>query len=371
MVENVDCAVIGAGVIGLAVARALSQRGRDVVVLEAAGQIGTEISSRNSEVIHAGIYYTPGSLKARSCVGGRDALYRYAALHGVAHRRCGKLIVATAPDQLPGLAAIRSQAAACGVHDLRSLSAEEARELEPAVRCIGAVLSPSTGIIDSHGFMLALQGDAEAQGAMIAFHSRVVGGRMGPREKRLEVATEAGGMTLAARAVVNATGLHAPPVARSFDGLPPALIPGQFFAKGSYFMLAGRSPFQHLVYPLPSDAYLGLHVTLDLAGAARFGPDHQWIERIDYDVDPGRAEIFYAAIREYYPALADGALLPGYAGIRPKIHAPGTPAPDFGVQGPGEHGIPGLVNLFGIESPGLTSALPLADTVADLLEVAP
>ncbi|HET9042820.1 MAG TPA: NAD(P)/FAD-dependent oxidoreductase [Burkholderiales bacterium] len=364
--ERVDAVVIGAGVVGLAVARALALAGREVIILEAADGIGTETSSRNSEVIHAGIYYPPGSLKARFCVAGKLALYAYCAERGVPHARCGKLLVATEENQLPKLAAIKAQAEANGVTDLQRLSAGEARALEPALRCVAAYLSPSTGIVDSHAFMLALQGDAEAQGAAIAYRSPLERGRVRDNGIMLEVGG-AEPMQVLARTVVNSAGLHAPRVAASIQGLPPAQVPPTHYAKGNYYSLIGCAPFARLVYPMPNEAGLGVHITIDLGGQARFGPDVEWIDRIDYDVDPRRADSFYAAIRDYWPGLADGQLAPGYAGIRPKIVGPTEKAADFVVQGPRVHGVPGLVNLFGIESPGLTAALAIADYVADLL----
>jgi len=364
--ERLDAVVIGAGVVGLAVARALALAGREVVVLEAADAIGTETSSRNSEVIHAGIYYPPGSLKARFCVAGKHALYRYCDERGIPYRRCGKLLVATAENQLPKLHAIRQQAEANGVTGLQPLTAAEAHALEPELRCVAAYLSPSTGVVDSHAFMLALQGDAESRGAMVAFKSPVAGGAV--REDGIEIAT--GGdepLRVLARTVVNSGGLHAQHVAASLEGFPRAHVPPTYYAKGNYYSLVGKSPFSRLVYPMPNDAGLGVHITIDLGGQARFGPDVEWIDEIGYDVDPRRADSFYAAIREYWPGLQDGRLAPGYSGIRPKIVGPKDKAADFVVQGPREHGVPGLVNLFGIESPGLTCALAIAERVREAL----
>jgi L-2-hydroxyglutarate oxidase LhgO len=351
--EHVDSVVVGAGVVGLAVARRLAMAGREVIVLEAADMIGTETSSRNSEVIHAGIYYPRGSLKA---------LYRYCAERGVPHRRAGKLIVATSEAQITTLHEIRAKAAANGVDDLEWLEPARVAELEPEVHCTAALLSPSTGLIDSHALMLAYQGDAEDHGAMIAFNAPLARARIGEDGFELEVGG-AEPMALCARILVNSAGLHAPDLAARFAGLGPELVPTAHYCKGNYFTLSGARPFTHLVYPVPEQAGLGVHVTLDMGGQVKFGPDVEWVERIDYDVDPRRAEVFYDAIRRYWPGLEDGALEPGYAGIRPKIGPEGSPAADFVVQGPTAHGVPGLVNLFAIESPGLTASLALAEEV--------
>jgi len=360
--EQIDTVVIGAGVVGLAVARAFALAGREVVVLERESAIGTATSSRNSEVIHAGIYYPTGSLKAKLCMKGRKALYPYLAERGIAHRRCGKLIVATDPGQLAGLEKLHAQARANGVTDLRVLEARQARALEPELSCVAALESPSSGIIDSHAYMLALRGEAEDRGATIAFRSPLIGARIGQEGIELDV----GGsepMRLLARALVNSAGLFAQDVARTIAGFPAGRIPPTYYCKGNYFSLSGRSPFARLVYPAPESAGLGVHLTLDMAGQARFGPDVEWIERIDYAVDPGRSRVFYNAIRRYWPGLKDGSLQPAYCGIRPKIQPQGEPSRDFLIQGPGEHGVPGLVNLFGIESPGLTASLAIADHV--------
>ena len=371
MTETVDCVVIGAGVVGLAVARALALAGREVLVLEAADAIGTETSSRNSEVIHAGIYYPTGTLKAKLCVAGRDYLYRYAAERGIEHKRCGKLIVATSEHELPQLQKIHDQAKANGVGDITPIGGNAARSMEPNLRCHAALHSPSTGIIDSHGLMLAYQGDAEAKGAMIAFNSAVRSARIGDDGILLEVASttepEAEPMRLLCRSVVNSAGLYAQELARHFEGLNPELVPPTYYAKGNYFQLQGKAPFSRLVYPVPEKAGLGVHITLDLGGQARFGPDVEWIGRINYDVDPKRCQGFYAEIRKYWPDLPDSALVPGYAGVRPKIGPSGAVGTDFVIQGPETHGVPGLVNLFGIESPGLTASPAIAAEVATRL----
>jgi L-2-hydroxyglutarate oxidase LhgO len=365
--EKVECVVIGAGVIGLAVARRLAESGREVIVLEAAEGIGTVTSSRNSEVIHAGIYYRSGSLMARMCVNGKQALYRYCRDRGIPYRNCGKLIVATTQKETEKLQSIRAHAEANGVADLQTLSGEAARALEPALHCEAALLSPSTGIIDSHAYMLALRGNAENAGAAFAFHTPLLGARA--RSSRIEL--DAGGeapMSLQCRLLVNAAGLGATSVARSIDGMPVELIPPAYLAKGNYFSCSARAPFSHLIYPVPEPGGLGVHLTLDMAGQARFGPDVEWVDSIDYAVDPARAERFYPAIRRYWPALPDGALMPSYSGMRPKIVPPAVAVQDFLIQGPKDHGIDGLINLFGIESPGLTSSLAIADYVGELAE---
>ncbi|WP_087723260.1 NAD(P)/FAD-dependent oxidoreductase [Pandoraea sp. PE-S2T-3] len=369
--DKVDCVVIGAGVVGLAVARAMAMAGREVVILESERAIGTGTSSRNSEVIHGGIYYSPGSLKARLCVEGKHKLYDFCASHGVEHRRCGKLIVATTDHQIGELEVIAANARASGVDDLQWLTTEEVAQREPDLHTFGALLSPSTGIIDSHGLMLALQGDAENAGAMLAFDARVVGGRVGGAAgaEGIELTVQTGGetSTLLANTVINSAGLYAVDIARTFEGLDPAHIPQRYYAKGSYFTCAQRAPFTHLIYPVPEPGGLGVHLTLDLGGQARFGPNVEWVDDIDYTVNAADGDGFYAAVRRYWPALADGALQPGYAGIRPKISGPGQPAADFRIDGPAVHGVSGLVNLFGIESPGLTASLAIADAVHALL----
>jgi L-2-hydroxyglutarate oxidase LhgO len=362
--ETVEAVVIGAGVVGLAMARALAMAGREVVILEAEDAIGTHTSSRNSEVIHAGIYYPKGSLKARSCVAGKELLYEYCVAHGVPHQRCGKLIVATDEKQVSELENIQKRAHGNGVMDVVWMSRSQALALEPEIACVAALYSPSTGIIDSHALMLALLGDAENHGAMVGLKSELRSAEAVADGFILHVS---GAEPIKTRVLVNSAGLRAPSVARRIEGYETAKAPAEYYAKGNYYSLARRSPFSRLVYPVPEPGGLGVHVTLDLAGQARFGPDVQWVEAIDYDVDPKRAERFYAAIRRYWPGLPEGALLPGYAGIRPKTAGPGEPAADFVVQGPRAHGVAGLVNLFGIESPGLTSSLALAGIVLDEL----
>jgi L-2-hydroxyglutarate oxidase LhgO len=363
--DKVDCVVVGAGVIGLAVARRLALAGREVVVLEEAEGIGTVTSSRNSEVIHAGIYYPAGSWMARMCVSGKQALYRYCDEHGIPYRNCGKLIVATTPQEAEKLQSIRSHAEANGVGDMQPLSGDAARALEPALNCDAALLSPSTGIIDSHAYMLALRGDAEAVGAAFAFHTPLQRARAAVGHIELEAGGEAP-TTLACDLLVNAAGLAAPAVARSIEGMPIEMIPAPYLAKGNYFSCSARAPFSRLIYPVPEPGGLGVHLTLDMAGQARFGPDVEWVDAIDYAVDPARAERFYPAIRKYWPTLPDGALMPSYSGIRPKIVPPTVARQDFLMQGPRDHGVAGLINLFGIESPGLTSSLAIADHVAGM-----
>ena len=362
-----DCVVVGAGVVGLAVARALALVGREVLVLEAANAIGTQTSSRNSEVIHAGIYYPTGSLKAQLCVRGKGLLYAYCKERGVAHRRCGKLIVATSAAQVAQLQSIQAKAIANGVMDLVLLDAAQARAMEPALSCLAALHSPSTGIVDSHALMLSLLGDVENAGGILALNSPLA---------KAECAQDAiylvakDGTRLRAQCVVNAAGLSAPALATCFEGLDASHVPTAHYAKGNYFTLGARAPFSRLIYPVPESAGLGVHLTLDLGGQAKFGPDVQWVDSPDdLVVQPSRGEAFYAEVRKYWPELPDGALIPAYAGIRPKISGPGEPARDFCIQGPLDHGVRGLVNLFGIESPGLTSSLAIGERVAQLLAV--
>lgn len=370
--DRVDALVVGAGVVGLAVGRALALAGLETIVVDAEGGIGQGVSSRNSEVIHAGLYYPPGSLKARLCVRGKDLLYALCASHGVPHATCGKLVVATSPDQHAALDRLAHRAAANGV-PVQAWTAAQAQALEPALACTAALWSPSTGIVDSHALMLALLGDMEAAGGLLALRSKVVAVQFkAGAPARVQLQSADGAFELEARCVVNAAGLQACALAQRFDGLAPQHVPRAHFAKGSYFTLPGRPPFSHLIYPAPVDAWLGVHVTLDLAGQVKFGPDMEWLDvadpqDIDYTVDSTRAAPFEAAVRRYWPGLPAGALQPAYSGVRPKIHGPGEPAPDFRIDGPAQHGVAGLVNLFGIESPGLTSCMAIGEYVAALL----
>lgn len=367
MRESVECVVIGAGVVGLAVARALALSGRTVLVVEKERYIGAHSSSRNSEIIHAGLYYPANSLKARLCVAGRKRLYEYCAARGIATKRIGKLVVATDETEVPLLAKVMAHARANGVDDLELLDAKTARAMEPELACVAAFHSPSTGLIDSHALMLSLQGEAEAHGATVALRAEIASGRVhGTGGFALAIAGDEP-MTLECEVLINAAGLYAPGVARRIDGVPPASIPRDYYCRGVYFTLPGKAPFRRPVYPVPEHAGLGIHYTPDLAGQGRFGPDTEWIPGIDYTVDPQRGARFYAAIRKYWPGLPNDALQPGYAGIRPKINGPSEPAADFRIDGIERHGIPGLVNLFGIESPGLTSSLAIADWVVALV----
>jgi L-2-hydroxyglutarate oxidase LhgO len=357
--------VVGAGVVGLAIARAAALRGDDVIVAEAASAIGTGISSRNSEVIHAGMYYPTGSARARLCPRGRRMLYDFCTSHGVPHRKCGKLIVATDLAELPRIEAIRAQGLTNGVEGLELIDGAAARRLEPQLSCVAAVSSPETGIIDSHALMNALRGDLEDHGGRIAFNTPIE--RLTPASPGWLVGTRGEGEPIRFDAIVNAAGLGAIRLGGATAGYPSERVPRLGLAKGNYFSFAGAPAFSRLIYPVPIPGGLGVHVTLDLAGRMRFGPDVEWIDVENYDVDPGRAAAFYQRIRGYWPALPDGSLLPDYAGIRPKITAPGEPAADFMIDAPKDHGLAGLVQLFGIESPGLTSALALAEEVVSYL----
>lgn len=370
--DEIEVIVIGAGVVGLAIARALALQGRSVIILESATACGTGTSSRNSEVVHAGLYYAPGSLKARLCVRGRELLDAYCADRGVGVRRCGKLLVATRDDDVPRLETIRARAIACGVHDLQPLTRAQALALEPELQVAAALWSPSSGIVDSHGLMTALLGDAQNAGALLAVASPFMAAQRAGDGWRVRTG---GGeaFELQTRWLVNSAGLQAQAVAAAMAGFPAAAIPARRLAKGHYFSLAGRAPFSHLVYPLPVDGGLGVHLTLDLGGQARFGPDVEWLpadladEAIDYAVDSARQAAFEAEVRHYWPGLPAGSLQPAYSGVRPKLSGPGEPAADFHIAGPAAHGVPGVVQLFGIESPGLTSSLAIAECVAGLV----
>lgn len=364
---EINTIIIGAGVVGLAVARLIARSGRTVVIVEAAEAIGTETSSRNSEVVHAGLYYPEGSLKARLCVAGRRALYDFCDAHHVPYRRCGKLIVAHDDADLPAIEGLHRKGLVNGVDDLNMISGEFARRMEPALSCIAALHSPSTGILDSHAFMLAIQGDAEDHGAMIAFNTPFLCADVSGNA----ITVQTGGtepMRLTCASLINCGGLHASTIAQAMIGLDPAHVPQTRYAKGNYFNLIGRAPFRTLIYPAPHTHGLGVHLTLDLAGQARFGPDIEWVDTVNYDVDPSRAAGFDAAIRRFWPGLPDNSLAPGYSGIRPKISGPNDPAPDFRIDGPEIHGVSGLVNLFGIESPGLTASLAIAEEVVRRIE---
>ena len=368
-IYQTDCVVIGAGAVGLACAAELARRGRDVLVLEAANGIGSGISSRNSEVIHAGMYYPTGTLKHVMCVKGRRKLYAYLGARGVAHRKFGKLIVATDAAEEAKVAAIHKLAAENGVENCTLLSAAELKALEPHVHGVSAMLSPETGIVDSHGYMLALLGEVESHGGSLALNAPVIRGEaLAGGGFEIEI----GGVAPAhirCNTLVNSAGLNAQAVARSIAGIPESTIPPLTLAKGSYFGCSAKAPFTRLIYPAPVEGGLGVHLTLDLGGRAKFGPDIEWLDqhdpaRVDYSVHPGRAESFYAAIRRYWPTLLDGALTPYYAGCRPKLSRRGEASADFRIDGPQMHGLEGLANLFGIESPGLTASLAIAEEVA-------
>ncbi len=359
-----DAVVIGAGVVGLAVARQLAQEGREVLVLEAEKTIGLHTSSRNSEVIHAGLYYPEGSLKARLCVEGRKLLYAYCATHGVPTQRLGKLIVATDEKQIPKLQALHRRGVANGVDDLVALNRDEARRIEPEVECVAALFSPSTGIVDSHAFMLSLQGDAEANGAQFAFHAKVI--RVAPRPGGYEVHTE-DGIAVTCQALINCAGHGAHKIARAIENYPTEKIPPRFLAKGNYFTVSGRTSFSHLIYPLPVEGGLGVHVTLDLGGRMRLGPDVHWVDELDYTPISEQEQVFRNSVLRYWPGIADREIASSYCGIRPKITGPGVDNADFRIDGPLTHGMANLVNFFGIESPGLTSSCALADLATILL----
>ena len=366
MADKLDCVVIGAGVIGLAIARALAMSGREVVVLEGEAQVGTHSSSRNSEVIHAGIYYPEKSLKARLCVRGKQMLYDFCVERSVAHQHIGKLIVASNTGDLDKLRKLHQQAETNGVDDLRFVDADTVRELEPNVDSVGALWSPSTGTVDSHGLMSALQADVEAHGGVVLVNSLVTDINASDAGFEFDV----GGAAFACRSLVNSAGLGAVAVAQTIRASrgAPRSAPTVRFAKGHYFEYQGTSPFEHLIYPVPSGGGLGIHATNDLAGKVRFGPDVSWVESIDYKFDESRRPKFVTAIMSYFPGLDESKLVPAYTGIRPKLHGAGEPAADFVIQGAADHGVRSLVNLFGIESPGLTSCLAIGEYVKELLD---
>ncbi|MEK7559420.1 MAG: NAD(P)/FAD-dependent oxidoreductase [Patescibacteria group bacterium] len=364
---EIDVGIIGGGVIGLSVARVLAHPDRQIVVFEAETAIGMHTSSRNSEVIHSGIYYQPDSLKARLCVEGKHALYEYLDQMEVPHKKIGKLIVATSENEIPKLEALKTRAEANGIYDLEWLDQQQVRELEPMIESVNGLFSPSTGIVDSHSLMIALKGDAQRNGAWVQILSPVLEGEV--QEKG--VALVIGGKdqsTILCRAVINCAGLSSQDVARKIDGLSKESIPDKFFAKGHYFMLKGNSPFSHLVYPVPTEGGLGIHVTLDMEGNTRFGPDVSWVDSVDYSFDETCKKDFLEAIGKYYTSIKEEDLVPGYTGIRSKLVPAGTQDQDFQIQGPKDHGVSGLVNLYGIESPGLTASLAIAKHVLTILE---
>lgn len=365
MTDQVDCVVIGAGVVGLAVARALALKGKEVLLLESETHPGTITSARNSGVIHAGLYYTPGSFKARLCVAGNRALYEYCKARGVDHQNCGKLIVANGEEEEKVLAHLLERAHENDVPGVRLVSAAEALKMEPEIRCTAALHCPTSGIVDQHPLMLAIQGDMENAGGTLVCDCRVESLQRLDAGFRVKTAGDSA-TEVESRFVVNSAGLGAVDLLNRIEGYPAQRIPKLYFGRGNYFTVAARSPFKHLIYPVPHAAGLGIHATLDLGRRVRFGPDVEWVDRIDYSVNATRAPLFYEAIRRYWPRLADGALLPDYTGIRPKLHGPGEPQPDFRIESVADHGLPGLVNLLGIESPGLTSSLAIGDYVASL-----
>jgi L-2-hydroxyglutarate oxidase LhgO len=363
--ETADCVVVGAGVVGLAVARTLAAAGREVLVLEAEPRIGEHTSSRNSEVIHAGLYYKKGTLRQHLFPRAPQLMYAYCAEHGVPHKRLGKLVVARRAEEVEPLRHHMVHAGEAGLDDLKWLTCDEARELEPNLTCHAAYLSPSSGIVDSHSLMLAYQAELESHGGRVVLRAPVTAGEVTPQGIRIEVGG-AESITLLCKTLVNCAGHGAPPLARAIAGLPASFIPRNYFRRGIYFSVTGR-PFKRLIYPMHGPGGMDIHAVIDLAGNVRFGPDVEWIDRLDYSVDPARAEAFYRSIRSFWPGLPDGALSPAYAGIRPKITGPDEPAVDFVIQGPRDHGIASLVNLFGIESPGLTASLAIGEYVAKLL----
>lgn len=374
--EQVDCVVIGAGVVGLAIAREMALQGRETILLERENAFGTISSARNSEVIHAGIYYPKGSFKAQLCVQGNRMLYEYCRTHQVGTQAYGKLIVASDDSQLEDLQAILYKAQNNQVPDIRIISGEEAKALEPQLHCSAAILSASTGIVDSHGYMLSLLGGFEDAGGMVAYQSPLIRAKAIGNNAENGFVLEIGGadsMQIQTRLLINCAGLSAPAIAQQIEGLSSSQVPKAYFAKGNYFSLSGKSPFTHLIYPIPEPGGLGVHLTLDMGGQAKFGPDVEWLEietenQIDYTVNPRRSEGFYEAVRRYWPALKDGSLQPDYSGVRAKIVPPNTPAGDFCFNGPSDHGLHGLFNLYGFESPGLTSSLAIAKHLEGLIK---
>jgi L-2-hydroxyglutarate oxidase LhgO len=364
---DVDCIVVGAGVVGLAIALDLAIQGHEVIVLEKNDRIGEETSSRNSEVIHAGIYYPANSLKAMLCVKGKELLYKYCNSRKITHKRIGKLIVACDKKQVPKLDEIISKGKINGVNDLTFIEREELCEIEPQLNAVRAIRSPSTGIVNSHQLMVSFQADIENHDGIVSLRSPFLGAK--PLDKGIEVSVGGDEPTvISCRHLINSGGLSAQSVSNSILGLSRKSIPSRHLSRGCYFSLNGKSPFQHLIYPLPNNEGLGVHLTLDIEGQARFGPDTEWVNCIDYKVDPDRGKVFYSAIREYYPELEDGKLVPDYAGIRPKITGPGELAGDFAIHGYPEHGINSYTALYGIESPGLTSSMAIANTIATQIE---
>ena len=368
LLDRTDCVVVGGGVIGLAVARRLALSGREVIVLEQESLIGTHTSSRSNEVAHVGLYYRPGGPQAILCVAGHRALEAYCAEHGVPYKAIGKLLVANDEDDVTWFESMFENARTCGARGLEWIGGAAARDLEPELRCDAAIHSTQTGIVDTHALMLAYQGEAESRGATIAFQSRLLGARVEDDGFVLDIATEDGTHRLGCKTLINAAGLWAVPVARAIEGTPQDDIPHIHFAKGTFFSLVGKSPFRHLIVPSLPWIRMGGIYTLDMAMRGRFGPEEEWIDEVNYDIDAARATMFYEAVRRYWPGLEDGMLQPAYTGIRPRLNGPGEPMADWIMHGPAEHGVPGLVHTYGIESPGITSSLPISEMVAAMAD---